>query len=70
MEERFQRTARVLQGWTMHHPRQPPIPEDAKMSGLGRGVRTVPVGLLMIGLMKERVNLLEEFAGCLLKKLL
>jgi len=54
----------------MHHPRQPPIPEDAKMSGLGRGVRTVPVGLLMIGLMKERVNLLEEFAGCLLKKLL
>lgn len=37
MEARFQRTANVLQGWTRHHPRQPPMPEVAKTTGFERG---------------------------------
>jgi|AntRauTorckE5430_2_1112549.scaffolds.fasta_scaffold00868_8 hypothetical protein len=55
----------------MHHPRQPPIPEDAKISGLGRGVMTDPVGLLMVkfdGMRGERENVRRacrcERQGC------
>ena len=40
---KFQRTARVFAGWTIHHPRHPPKPDVAKITVLGIGAAVAEV---------------------------